>query len=40
MFARYLGILFVEIGVAVTVMSTMIIIYNNVASMGRYEEGL
>lgn len=39
-YARSLGILFVEIGVGLTVMSTMIIIYNNVASMGRYEEGL
>ncbi|WP_461210568.1 Na(+)/H(+) antiporter subunit B [Desulfocurvus sp. DL9XJH121] len=39
-YARSLGILFVEIGVALTVMSTMVIIYNNVASLGRYEEGL
>ncbi|MFW5791643.1 MAG: Na(+)/H(+) antiporter subunit B [Desulfohalobiaceae bacterium] len=38
--ARSWGILFVEIGVALTVMSTMIIIYNNVASEGRYDEGL
>ena len=38
--ARSLGILFVEIGVALTVMATMVVIYNNVASAGRYEEGL
>lgn len=38
--ARSWGILFVEIGVAFTVMSTMLIIYNNVASAGRYDEGL
>lgn len=38
--ARSLGILVVEIGVGVTVMSTMIIIYNNVASIGEYDEGL
>lgn len=38
--ARSWGILFVEIGVALTVMSTMVIIYNNVASEGRYDEGL
>jgi multicomponent Na+:H+ antiporter subunit B len=38
--ARSLGILFVEIGVGITVMATMVIIYNNVASEGKYEEGL
>jgi len=38
--ARSLGILFVEVGVAMTVMATMVVIYNNVASAGRYEEGL
>jgi len=38
--ARSLGILFVEIGVATTVMSTMILIYNYIASAGRCEEGL
>ncbi len=38
--ARSLGILFVEVGVGLTVMATMVIIYNNVASAGRYEEGL
>lgn len=38
--ARSLGIMIVEIGVATTVMSTMIIIYNNVASAGKYDEGL
>jgi len=38
--ARSFGILIVETGVAFTVMSTMIIIYNNVASLGAYDEGL
>ncbi len=38
--ARYLAILIVEIGVTATVMSTMLIIYNNVASSGAYDEGL
>ncbi|MBU1003381.1 MAG: Na(+)/H(+) antiporter subunit B [Proteobacteria bacterium] len=38
--ARSMGIMIVEIGVALTVMSTMIIIYNNVASLGAYDEGL
>lgn len=38
--ARSFSILVVEIGVGLTVMSTMIIIYNNVASAGRYDEGL
>ncbi len=38
--ARSLGILFVEIGVGITVMATMVIIYNNLASEGRYDEGL
>lgn len=39
-YARSFGILVVEIGVGTTVMSTMIIIYNNVASVGKYDEGL
>ena len=38
--ARSLGILFVEIGVALAVMATMVLIYKNVASAGRYDEGL
>ncbi len=38
--ARSLGILFVEIGVGVTVMATMISIYRNLASSGRMDEGL
>lgn len=38
--ARSWGILFVEIGVGVTVMAAMVIIYNNLASAGRYDEGL
>jgi multicomponent Na+:H+ antiporter subunit B len=38
--ARSWGILFVEIGVGITVMAAMVIIYNNVASEGRYDEGL
>ena len=38
--ARSLGILFVEIGVAAAVMATMVLIYNNVASAGRYRQGL
>lgn len=38
--ARSLGILFVEIGVGVTVMATMIAIYRNLASSGRMDEGL
>lgn len=38
--ARSLGILFVEVGVAVTVMATMILIYNIIASRGRGDEGL
>lgn len=38
--ARSHGILVVEIGVGLTVMSTMIVIYNNVVSHGRYDEGL
>lgn len=38
--ARSHGILVVEIGVGMTVMSTMILIYNNVVSHGRYDEGL
>jgi multicomponent Na+:H+ antiporter subunit B len=38
--ARSWGIFFVEIGVGITVMATMICIYNNVASAGRHDEGL
>ena len=38
--ARSLGILFVEIGVAMTVMATMILIYNYISSLGSYERGL
>ena len=38
--ARSWGILFVEIGVGITVMAAMVIIYNNLASEGRYDEGL
>lgn len=38
--ARNLGILFVEVGVAVAVMATMFLIYRNVASAGALDEGL
>lgn len=38
--ARSYGILIVEIGVGIAVMATMIWIYNNVASSGKYDEGL
>ena len=38
--ARSHGILGVEIGVAIAVMAVMVCIYNNVASEGRYDEGL
>ncbi|WP_248635536.1 Na(+)/H(+) antiporter subunit B [Desulfatibacillum aliphaticivorans] len=38
--ARSLGILFVEVGVAVCVMATMIIIYANLSSAGGYKQGL
>lgn len=38
--ARSHGILIVEIGVGVAVMATMIWIYSNVASAGKYDEGL
>ncbi len=38
--ARSLGILFVEIGVAVAVAATMVVIYVNVSSAGNYDEGL
>lgn len=38
--ARSLGILFVETGVAMTVMATMILIYNYVSSRGVCERGL
>jgi len=38
--ARSHGILIVETGVGIAVMATMIWIYNNVSSAGRYDEGL
>ncbi len=38
--ARSLGILFVELGVGAAVMATMILIYANLVSAGRYDEGL
>jgi multicomponent Na+:H+ antiporter subunit B len=38
--ARSLGILYVEIGVGIAVMSTMIVIYKNLASAGRFYQGL
>ena len=38
--ARSHGILIVEIGVGLAVMCTMIWIYNNVSSAGKYDEGL
>ena len=38
--ARSHGILIVEIGVGVAVMCTMIWIYNNVSSAGKYDQGL
>ena len=38
--ARSHGILGVEIGVAIAVMAVMVCIYNNLASEGRYDEGL
>ena len=38
--ARSHGILIVEIGVGMAVMATMIWIYNNVSSAGKYDEGL
>jgi len=38
--ARSIGILVVEIGVAVTVMSAMILIYTSLSSRGTYESGL
>jgi len=38
--ARSDGILGVEIGVGIAVMAVMICVYNNVASEGRYDEGL
>ncbi|MBW1818313.1 MAG: Na(+)/H(+) antiporter subunit B [Deltaproteobacteria bacterium] len=38
--ARSFGILIVEVGVGIAVMATMIWIYNNLASAGRYDEGL
>jgi len=38
--ARSHGILIVEIGVGIAVMATIIWIYNNVSSKGKYEQGL
>ncbi len=38
--ARSHGILIVEIGVGIAVMATMIWIYSNVSSTGKYDEGL
>lgn len=38
--ARSVGIFFVEIGVGMAVMGTMIVIYHNLASKGRLDEGL
>lgn len=38
--ARSLGIFLVEVGVGIAVMATMILIYHNVASEGRLDEGL
>jgi multicomponent Na+:H+ antiporter subunit B len=38
--ARSHGILIVEIGVGISVMATMIWIYNNLSSAGKYDEGL
>ena len=38
--ARSHGILIVEIGVGMAVMATMIWIYNNLSSAGKYDEGL
>jgi multicomponent Na+:H+ antiporter subunit B len=38
--ARSHGIFIVEIGVGITVMATMVWIYSNLASAGKYDEGL
>lgn len=38
--ARSFGILFVEIGVGISVMAVMILLYYNLVSAGRYDEGL
>jgi multicomponent Na+:H+ antiporter subunit B len=38
--ARSHGILIVEIGVGIAVMATMVLIYNNLASAGKFDEGL
>ena len=38
--ARSYGIFIVEVGVGIAVMATMIWIYNNLSSEGRYDEGL
>ena len=38
--ARSLGIFFVELGVGLAVMATMVLIYKNLASEGRLDQGL
>lgn len=38
--ARSLGIFFVEVGVGLAVMATMVLIYKNLASEGRLDQGL
>jgi multicomponent Na+:H+ antiporter subunit B len=38
--ARSLGILIVEIGVGISVMAVMVVLYYNLASAGKYDEGL
>ena len=38
--ARSYGILMVEIGVGISVMAVMVLLYYNLASAGRYDEGL
>jgi multicomponent Na+:H+ antiporter subunit B len=38
--ARSHGILMVEIGVGISVMAVMVLLYYNLASAGRYDEGL
>jgi multicomponent Na+:H+ antiporter subunit B len=38
--ARSHGILMVEIGVGISVMAVMVLLYYNLASAGRHDEGL
>ena len=38
--ARSLGILIVEIGVGISVMAVMVVLYYNLSSAGKYDEGL